>query len=203
MIISLLRWIEYDRTSKHGYSDIPFLNAHLKTGWLSLIDNVFGQCTKLLFCWKIFSVKDKRDSITSLPLIIVLWEGIIHVHHEEIWVLSIGNVINRTQYPFEELNCHFHIKMIYTSFHTPHPTNMIHLYLTPLLRTYLTASSALCTRFWTEPSISCPDLFSRRVKNGNIWLVKSWLWTWIKSTNVSKNKLKTCKTKLKNKFLKR
>lgn len=133
MIISLLRWIEYDRTSKHGYSEIPFLNAHLKTGWLSLIDNVFGQCTKLLFCWKIFSVKDKRDSITWLPLspyncplgrnyTCTSWRN---------WAFSIGNVINRTQYPFEELNCHFHIKMIYTSFHTPHPTNMIHLYLIP------------------------------------------------------------------------
>lgn len=68
MIMSLLRWTEYDQTSKHGYRKIPFRTTHLQTGWLSLIHNVLGQCTKLLFCWKIFSGKDKRDSITSLPL---------------------------------------------------------------------------------------------------------------------------------------
>lgn len=68
MIMSLLRWIENDRTSKHGYRKIPFRTTHLQTGWLSLIHNVFRQCTKLLFCWKIFSGKDKRDSITSLLL---------------------------------------------------------------------------------------------------------------------------------------
>lgn len=44
------------------------MTTHLQTGWLSLIHNVLGQCTKLLFCWKIFSGKDERDSITSLPL---------------------------------------------------------------------------------------------------------------------------------------
>lgn len=120
------------------------------------------------------------------------------VHCDKILPLSYGNASSRTLYPFEELNYHFHIKMIYTPLHIPHPTNIIPPYLNSLLMTYLTASRALCTRFWTEPSKSCPDLFSRRVKNGNIWLVKSWLWTWIKSTNVSKNKLKTCKTKLVN-----
>lgn len=125
------------------------------------------------------------------------------VHCDEILPLSYGNASSRTLYPFEELNYHFFIKMIYTPLHIPHPTNIIPPYLISLLMTYLTASRALCTRFWTEPSKSCPDLFSRRVKNGNIWLVKSWLWTWIKSTNVSKNKLKTCKTKLVNYFFRR
>lgn len=180
------------------------LTTHLQTGWLSLIHNVLGQCTKLLFCWKIFSGKDERDSITSLslsPLNCPLDRSYTctpYINCDEILPLSFGNAINRTLYPFEELNYHFHIKMIYTPLHIPHPTNIIPPYLIPLLMTYLTASRALCTRFWTEPSKSCPDLFSRRVKNGNIWLVKSWLWTWIKSTNVSKNKLKTCKTKLVN-----
>lgn len=69
------------------------------------------------------------------------------VHCDEILPLSFGNAINRTLYPFEELNDHFHIKMIYTPLHVPHPTNIIHPYLNSLLMTYLTASRALCTRF--------------------------------------------------------
>lgn len=166
------------------------------------LDNALNCCSAGKFSLE--KIKEFQSHRCHFLLISVLWKKIICLHCEEIWALSLGNAVNGTLYPFEDVSTFFklsipqHQNTLSFFFYIPQPTIMIHPYLIPLLRTYLTASSALCTRFWTEPSISCPDLFSRRVKNGNIWLVKSWLWTWIKSTNVSKNKLKTCKTKLEN-----
>lgn len=57
---------------------------------------------------------------------------------------------------------------------------------------YLVTSKAFWTFACTDPNKSAPIFFRSWVSSTNSQSCRSSLWTWIKSTNVSKNMLNTC-----------
>lgn len=73
------------------------------------LDNALNCCSAGKFSLE--KIKEFQSHRCHFLLISVLWKKIICLHCEEIWALSLGNAVNGTLYPFEDVTTFFKLSI--------------------------------------------------------------------------------------------